>query len=506
MKKILLTLFLAGGLLSAKSQIIITGTMFDSQGGDAPAVGVAAGTSTYVHKGGYEYMQFMATEDINFATTNFCVVRTTNSGATTGAEPDGWAAQGSVRTFKFNLTSGTVSKGEFFYVGGPEKTAAGFLIDAPTSTYYPALDLSASKWIRTIAYSNGTTNVVGDDGIGLATTGLFVNSKAGSSANPQGVAVFSGTSIDKNSVPIDVIFVGHVNPTPNVTAVYADNGGGNINGYRVPATDHYTAGYFAENTDNAFVFLFQPTDNVGYFLKLSGDYDLDSKTWATPRTGTYVQLVPPSSFGTVAQRTSFATLDMIEGSTAGYNGTPVPVITLPVALTTFTAKANKSGTVNLAWSTASEQNNSHFDVQRATDGTSFDKVGQVTGNGTSNAKNNYSFTDTKPVNGTNYYRLKQVDNDGKSAESKVVSAKVSLNASTLTASVVGNRSVVKVSYEATTAGNATFAIFNTSGVQIATSTQKVSVGINQIEIPATLGNSLHILKVSQAGATSSIKF
>ncbi len=503
MKKLLLTLGLATFMLSAKAQIIITGTMFDPQGSDAPSENSI--TSGHTHKGGYEYMQFMATEDINFATTPFSVVRCINTGSTTGAEPDGWAATGLARTFKFNLTSGTVNKGEFFYVGGPEKTAGGYLDDG--TTYYPVLDLSASKWIRTIAYSNGTITSVGDDGIGIGNTGLVPNSVAGSAANPIGIAVFAGTSINANSVPIDAIFMAYTASLTagSTNAVYKDNGDATFNGYKVPTTDLYTAGYFG-TTNNKMAILFQPTTNVGYFLKLSGNFNPVTDTWITPRTGSYVQLVPPASYGTVAERSSFATLAMLEGSAAGYNGTGTNPFTLPVSLTTFTAKANKTGSVNLVWGTASELNNAYFEVTRSSDGVNFSTIGKVTGIGTSNTLQNYNYTDTKPKAGANYYRLKQVDNDGKFAFSQVVSATVGLGNGNLTVSVAANRNAVKVNYTAVAAGNASVSIYNISGVKIATVNKAVEVGQNQIDLPVALSSALHILKVSQAGLTSSIKF
>ncbi|WAC39615.1 hypothetical protein [Pedobacter sp. SL55] len=524
MKKLLLTLSLAAILFSAEAQkIIITGVMFDPQGGDAPAVGVVAGN--YTHKGGYEYIQLMATENIDFSQTPHCVVRCTNSGTTNGAPNNGWAETGVDRTFKFNLTSGTVNKGEFFYVGGPEKAAGGFLVDGGT-TYYPVLDITSSKWIRTIAYSVGTnSSPIGDDGIGMTTTGLMPNIVKGSSARPFGIAVFEGNlvsglpnvAITVNSVPVDAIFVGYsnsnvlagVNPlTHDRDNVYFPANAPN-NCYRMPNTDRYTAGYMGD-PNNQYVYSGQSVENVGSFLKLGGVFNTDDKTWVTPRVGNYVQLVPPSAFGTVVERTSFATLAMIEGNVAGYNGTSIPVTTLisplPVKLASFTAKANKQGTVSLAWSTASEQNNSHFEVTRSADGKSFAKIGQVQGNGNSSTTKNYSYVDASPVAGVNYYQLKQVDFDGTYELSGVVSAKVGLSNDNLTASASANRTLVAVTYNALANGKALFNVYSISGAKIATVEQTVTAGLNKISIPANLGNSIHILNVSQAGATASIKF
>jgi hypothetical protein len=94
-------------------------------------------------------------------------------------------------------------------------------------------------------------------------------------------------------------------------------------------------------------------------------------------------------------------------------------MTIPVELVSFTAK--KSGNANkLAWQTASELNNNYFDIQRSTDGATFQTIGQVKGAGNSNSLINYDFTDETPSTGTNYYRLQQVDVNGKTTNSKTV--------------------------------------------------------------------------------------
>ncbi|GAB4331309.1 MAG: hypothetical protein OHK0038_06090 [Flammeovirgaceae bacterium] len=97
---------------------------------------------------------------------------------------------------------------------------------------------------------------------------------------------------------------------------------------------------------------------------------------------------------------------------------------LPVTLVSFTGKAvNK--TVVLDWVTASEFNNAYFDVQRSEDGVTFETIGRVNGNGTTNIRHDYQFTDVEPMLGVNYYRLKQVDTNGVSEYSKVIAVSFS---------------------------------------------------------------------------------
>lgn len=83
---------------------------------------------------------------------------------------------------------------------------------------------------------------------------------------------------------------------------------------------------------------------------------------------------------------------------------------LPVELTSFTAVAKGRG-VELAWQTATEQNNLGFDVERMMP-TGWTRIGFVEGNGTTNAPQSYTFTDAS-AKGKVMYRLKQIDRDGK---------------------------------------------------------------------------------------------
>lgn len=82
---------------------------------------------------------------------------------------------------------------------------------------------------------------------------------------------------------------------------------------------------------------------------------------------------------------------------------------LPVELTDFRAKEDaKNKTVVLSWTTASELDNKHFEVERSVDGRHFETLATVAGNGTTTTKNYYNFVDKNPV-AMAYYRLKQVD-------------------------------------------------------------------------------------------------
>lgn len=93
---------------------------------------------------------------------------------------------------------------------------------------------------------------------------------------------------------------------------------------------------------------------------------------------------------------------------------------LPVELTSFSSRPASSG-VLLDWRTASERNNSHFDIQRSTDSRSWQTIGTAQGAGTTLEPQVYNFIDRQPLPGINYYRLKQVDFDGQFKYSHIIS-------------------------------------------------------------------------------------
>jgi hypothetical protein len=87
---------------------------------------------------------------------------------------------------------------------------------------------------------------------------------------------------------------------------------------------------------------------------------------------------------------------------------------LPVDLMHFDVHAMNSHEASLHWATASEINNSQFNVERSYDGRTFEVVGEVAGNSNSQHLIEYSYSDETiaPLENTVFYRLKQLDFDG----------------------------------------------------------------------------------------------
>ncbi|MEO6695445.1 MAG: CHRD domain-containing protein [Ignavibacteria bacterium] len=85
--------------------------------------------------------------------------------------------------------------------------------------------------------------------------------------------------------------------------------------------------------------------------------------------------------------------------------------TLPVELSSFTSTVNQNK-VELNWSTATEVNNSGFEIERKNSSSNeWIKAGFVAGNGNSIGTKNFSYTD-RVNTGIYNYRLKQIDYNG----------------------------------------------------------------------------------------------
>jgi hypothetical protein len=96
---------------------------------------------------------------------------------------------------------------------------------------------------------------------------------------------------------------------------------------------------------------------------------------------------------------------------------------LPVEWLSFEVSKLGEEAVHLQWSTATEKNNSHFLIQRSSDGVNFQVIGKVNGIGTTNEISTYNFNDMNPGAGIVYYQITQIDmnGDASSTEIKAVS-------------------------------------------------------------------------------------
>lgn len=91
----------------------------------------------------------------------------------------------------------------------------------------------------------------------------------------------------------------------------------------------------------------------------------------------------------------------------------VNIQALPIELLEFSGESH-SDYNKLYWSTATEVNNSYFEIDRSIDGINWQKCIQISGNGNSTETSYYDWRDYSYIKEKiNYYRLSQTDFDGK---------------------------------------------------------------------------------------------
>ena len=95
---------------------------------------------------------------------------------------------------------------------------------------------------------------------------------------------------------------------------------------------------------------------------------------------------------------------------------------LPLKLIDFSASKNNEK-VELQWKAQNQINVAHFEIQRSTNGTSFNAIGNKQAILNNQSINSYTFTDLQPIPGVHYYRLRMIDNDGSFTYSKILMIK-----------------------------------------------------------------------------------
>jgi hypothetical protein len=180
---------------------------------------------------------------------------------------------------------------------------------------------------------------------------------------------------------------------------------------------------------------------------------------------------------------------------------------LPLTLTGFSGQRSGDN-VLLKWTTASEQNTSHFDIQRGTDGIAYSSVGVIPAAGNSTQPLNYQFTDVLPASTTPtwYYRLLMTDEDGQSTYSPVLTIGAA-NPSTFIMYAYPNpfSSQVTLTIQSPQPDNALLLIADMSGRILLTERMPLQKGTNLVPLPlGSLAKGVYTLSVSTTGAKHTI--
>ncbi len=185
-----------------------------------------------------------------------------------------------------------------------------------------------------------------------------------------------------------------------------------------------------------------------------------------------------------------------------YSTTPVPV-----TLVSFGGSVDNKNEVSLVWKTATEINNSHFDIERSIDGTNFLKVASVKGKGNTTDVQTYTFQDLNFVVSKNYqyafYRLKQVDFDANFKYSPVVNLKLQKPNSLSVLSALVSGEVLNITYNSPEKAKTTIAVYNSFGQQLTTMNAVAIIGLNNMKINmGGIPSQTLIIKISNGVETT----
>lgn len=184
---------------------------------------------------------------------------------------------------------------------------------------------------------------------------------------------------------------------------------------------------FNQNLGN---WILHPNNVMGNMLNSSG---LNTLNYDSTLLGWESQMISNRNLGAVGMtycngKTARNSLINTYGWTINGDALEVGCIPLPVEIEFFELELIQNNQVKLNWQTASELNNSGFDIEKSVDGLTWNTLAFEKGAGNSSDFHQYEYVDSRPLKGLNYYRLKQLDFDNNFEYSQIISIYLSENA------------------------------------------------------------------------------
>ena len=176
---------------------------------------------------------------------------------------------------------------------------------------------------------------------------------------------------------------------------------------------------------------------------------------------------------------------------------------LPVELSRFEGTVEGCN-IRLTWTSESEENFSHYEIERSTDRQNFETLGQVNGGGGLFSAT-YQFLDNN-TSDNNYYRLKMVDNDGTFEYSKTIN--IVPNCDVIDNVLVYPNPVsnqhISIKIKSRSEVTEKIQIVDLFGRELKTLMVNLNEGFNDLEYnPSDLNDGIYIIKI---GKRKNIKF
>ena len=172
---------------------------------------------------------------------------------------------------------------------------------------------------------------------------------------------------------------------------------------------------------------------------------------------------------------------------------------LPLAYTSFDAKAVGNQQVAIDWVTETERDLAHFEVEKSTDGVVFTTFKTVKAN---NKASRYEVIDENPIlNGVNYYRIKSLEVSGKTALTNVKSVKMEQKGDLIAVfpTVLQNGGPLSINLQS---GTPTFQLFDNQGRVVLT--QRLTNLSNQLILP-NLSSGIYFYSIRESVGNQLVK-
>lgn len=351
-------------------------------------------------------------------TRNYIAALNTSTGLATS-----WNPSANDQVTALAISGNMYVGGKFTSIGGQTRNFIG-AIDINTGSA-TAWNPNASNFVWTLSVSNSTIYIGGDFTTISGQTrnriaAYDLNSGSISTFNPNANGQVRKMAISGTTVYLAGYFLSIGGQTRHGIAAVDASTGAATNWYPNPTNPN-------TNTSCTGIGVFDGIIYVsGNFTNIGGQSR--SNLAAIDINGTATAWNPNANSSAYAYVKSGDLLYLggffgsIGGQTRHYFAVFSGNYTLPVQWLDFTVDCKYDKAI-LQWSTATELNNSNFEIERSIDNENFLYRGTVKGNGTTTAIKEYSFEDNidefmgAPII---YYRLKQIDFNGKSEYSKVV--------------------------------------------------------------------------------------
>ncbi len=178
---------------------------------------------------------------------------------------------------------------------------------------------------------------------------------------------------------------------------------------------------------------------------------------------------------------------------------------MPVTLVDFDGNCAQDK-VKLNWSTSSEINNSHFEIEQSIDMINWDEIGRVSGEGNSNVHVSYEWTSTEAIDKDAYYRIVQEDFDGTEHFYSPVFIKACTQTMKLNVSI-SNDQIALLQMNNLPVGEYKIQLMHIGGKVISTQTTSVIDPMQYISLDVrSLAGGCYIVVVEGSQASISTKF